>query len=159
MKKLFSLVVLAAFIFAGTAMLADNKTEAAVKITRVSPDIIGQYIIVKDGGLGDPNYLDLSRGYMRVEVESDSAINQRSAFLGSSSNAYSNVSGVTVRNISNTMRNGKYYSVYEVKPTSLLFQAKTPQGVTIGYTLQFSTYNLATSKTEMDSISIRFAKA
>lgn len=157
MKKLFSLLVLAAFVFSGTAMFADNKTEAAVKISRVAPNINGNYIKVKDSGLGEGNYLDLSKGYMRVEVESDSAINQRSAFVGSSSSPYSLVSGVTVRNISNSMRNGKYYSIYEVKPTSLLFQAKTPQGSTIHYTLQFSAYNLATSQTDIDRITIRFA--
>lgn len=158
MKKLFSLLVLAAFVFAGTAMFADNKTEAAVKIKRISPDANGSWINVTNGGLPTNQYIDLSRNYMTVEIESDSPIHQPSAFLGSSNTPYSYGGKATVTNTGNTMRGGKYYSTYRVKPTSNLFTAQH-NGVTIFYTMKFHYYNLSTSKEESDMISIRFARA
>lgn len=157
MKKIFSMLVLAAVILAGTALFSNDKVEAGVRINRVFPSPSNSWISVKDGGIGNQYYIDLTRNFMRVEIESDSMINQRSAYLGGSGNAYNNGTGATVKNISNYTKNGKYYSVYEVKPTQILFEAKTNNGLTINYTLKFSTYNLATSKTEVDSIALHFA--
>lgn len=154
MKKLFSLLVLAAFVFSGTAMFAGNKAEAAVRVNAVYPSINNKWIIIKDGGLGEGHYINLEKGYMYVEVQSDTAINQRSAYIGSSSSPYSMIPGVSVTNTNNYISKGKYYSVYLVKPTTSIFTAKTPQGSTIHYTLQFSAYNLATSQTDIDRIAI-----
>jgi len=160
-KKLFSLLALAAFIFAGTGMLYTSTIEAAsAKIVQVGYNASGSLYNVRVDPWGT-SYLNNDAGEviygntLKVVVETDFPVNQQMSFLGASSGStFNQKPGVTVRNDRNYRSGVKYYSEYTVSPMNLAMNTSIP-----GWCLRFSTfYNGQTIQAEMSNLTFYGAK-